>query len=82
MECETEKGYLLASTIFTSLMWILSEIIGSSKCKPNGVFEFAINGFCIEFKYEPCDVHDENVSVEDDETPFLINRKPPQSSPI
>lgn len=80
MDCETEKIYLLLSTIFTSFMWILSEIIGSSKCKPNGVFEFAVNGFCVELKYEPCDAHsedDENVSVEVDETSFFINRKPP-----
>lgn len=31
-------------------MWVLSEIIGSSKCKPNGVFEFVVTGFCIEVK--------------------------------
>lgn len=48
MQCENEKFYLLLSTLFTGLMWILSEIIGSSKCKPNGVFEFVVQGFCVE----------------------------------
>jgi len=47
----SENLYLI-STIFTSVMWLLSEIIGSSKCKANGVFEFVINGFCIEIKYD------------------------------
>ena len=50
MECQEEKFYLVLSSIFTASMWVLSEIIGSSKCKPNGVFEFVVTGFCIEVK--------------------------------
>ena len=82
MECDQQTLYLFITSIFTGFMWILSEIIGSSKCKPNGVFEFCINGFCVELQYESCDNHDENVNVDVDETSFLIARKPPQVSCI
>lgn len=46
MSCEDDKFYLLLATFITGFLWIVSEIIGGSKCKPNGVFEFIIGGFC------------------------------------
>lgn len=36
--------YGWAISIVTSVLFILSELIGVSKCKPNGVFEFCMYG--------------------------------------
>lgn len=38
--------------MFTASLWVLSEIIGSSKCKAGGVFEFMVYGFCVEVRRE------------------------------
>ena len=51
-ECEKENVYLLLSTFVAGLLWVLSEIIGSSKCRAGGVFEFMIHGYCIEISRE------------------------------
>lgn len=52
IDCNKEYLYLFITSLFTSFLWVISEIIGSSSCKSNGVFEFIVNGFCVEVKYE------------------------------
>lgn len=72
MECESEKFYLLLSTTFTASMWILSEILASSKCKPNGVFQFVVHGFCISIhkKERDCDIVSETDPLIEVSTPL------------
>ena len=78
-DCSKEYIYLVVTSIFTSVLWFISEIIGSSSCSSNGVFEFIINGFCVEVKYE--NIQSEDGSIEDlgavDERAFLINKSLP-----
>ena len=80
-ECEKEKFYLLLSATFTGAMWVLSEIIGSSKCKPNGVFEFIVHGFCFNIKINahrvtPAQI--DGTDAHDHETDLLIDQAPPE----
>ena len=78
-DCNKEYIYLLATSVFTSVLWFISEIIGSSSCNSNGVFEFIINGFCVEVKYENIVEPDEGVEANEalDERAFLINKSLP-----
>ena len=82
VDCGKEYIYLFITSIFTSILWLISEIIGSSNCKSNGVFEFIINGFCVEVKYENigvgADVGVDEASIYGDERAFLINKSLPQ----
>lgn len=62
-ECEKENIYLIFTTLFTGFMWLLSEIIGSSKCSAGGVFEFVINGYCVEISRDTRNTSRERVRV-------------------
>jgi hypothetical protein len=77
-DCSKEYIYLVATSIFTSVLWFISEIIGSSSCNSNGVFEFIINGFCVEVKYENVNIEEGVEAFEAvDERSFLINKSLP-----
>ena len=52
MECQKDSMFLFLTAMTTGTLWILSEIIGSSKCKAGGVFEFMLYGFCVEVRLE------------------------------
>ena len=73
MECEKENFYLFISTIFTGSLWVLSEIIGSSKCRAGGVFEFCIYGFCIEISRDTRNDHPQEIVTRVDETSLLMD---------
>ena len=46
-EC-TDKYVMFYASIASTTLWLLSEVLGMSKCKSNSVFEFVLNGFCYE----------------------------------
>ncbi len=73
-ECEKENIYLLMTTIFTGFLWILSEIIGSSKCSAGGVLEFVVHGYCVVITRETRDTPRDSVLVTTvEETTLLID---------
>lgn len=47
MDCASENFLLTLISTITSILWFLSEVIGSSKCESNGVMELLMNGCCI-----------------------------------
>jgi hypothetical protein len=51
-DCNKEYFYLFITSLFTSFLWLLSEVIGSMACKSNGILEFIVNGFSVQLKYE------------------------------
>lgn len=58
--------------MFTGSMWILSEIIGSSKCSAGGVFEFMIRGYCVEIRRETDHTHPHDRAPQESETSLLL----------
>jgi hypothetical protein len=80
-DCSKEYIYLFVTSIFTSMLWLISEIIGTSSCNSNGVFEFIVNGFCVEVKYETVEAEIEREILEAgdgvDERSFLISKSLP-----
>ena len=75
MECEKENFYLFLSTMFTGFLWILSEIIGSSKCKAGGVFEFFVRGYCVEISRDTRNDRPQDGTIVTilEETPLLMD---------
>lgn len=49
-KCDYEEKIYLLGFFASSVLFIASEIIGSSKCDATGVFSFCINGFCVSVK--------------------------------
>lgn len=72
MDCSKDNVYLLLTAMATSALWILSEIIGSSKCRAGGVFEFMLYGYCVEVRRETAHAHPHPEPSDSSETSLLL----------